>query len=217
MNPIVIRDAAPGDDRAVYAVENAAFGGPAEAELVEALRGHPGVVSLVAVEREAIVGHVLFTPVTVVQQDKAIWEAYGLGPVAVDPARQRQGIGDALIRAGLERLRAGGVAVVFVLGHPSYYPRFGFQPAAARGLRFVQDVPPEAFMVLALREGALAGRARHGPLSAGVRRRLSAPHKILASPGGPPQGSPCALLLPLCGNAVSAGRGWRGPDARPIL
>jgi putative acetyltransferase len=79
--------------------------------------------------------------------------------MAVTPARQRAGIGSALIRAGLEACRGLAVDAVVVLGHPGYYPRFGFTPGVRRGLGCEYDVPADAFMVLSLRANALRGAA----------------------------------------------------------
>jgi putative acetyltransferase len=145
-----IRDEEPGDAPAVRRVNETAFAGPAEADLVEALHAAAAVtLSLVAVDRGAIVGHILFSPVDL---DGVV----GLAPMAVAPARQGAGIGSALVRAGLERLAAAGVAAVVVVGHPSYYPRFGFQPAARFGLRW-EHGHDDAFFALELVPGALAG------------------------------------------------------------
>jgi putative acetyltransferase len=100
----------------------------------------------------------LFTPVRVGEGAEA-FDAIALGPLAVRPGRQRQGIGSALIRAGLDTCRAADHELCFVLGHPEYYPRFGFAPAPSLGFTAQWDVPPEAFMVAELRPGALAGRS----------------------------------------------------------
>src|SRR5690606_31135615 len=131
-----IRAERPEEAAAIAAVHEQAFPQPAEARLVEALRAAgAAALSLVAVRDGAVVGHVLFSPVTVHDGDGA-WPALGLGPVAALPALQRRGIGSALIREGLARCRAQGHCVVFVLGHATYYPRFGFRPAAPEGLRW---------------------------------------------------------------------------------
>lgn len=137
------------------------FGRSNEAALVDALRdvANP-FISLVAEAEEnnnVIVGHIVFTPVRVVGGDNE-WSAMGLAPMAVTPERQGQGIGGALIRAGLERCRALGHDVVVVLGHADYYPRFGFHPAPPLGIRSEYDVPDDAFMVAELEPGALRGR-----------------------------------------------------------
>ena len=83
----------------------------------------------------------------------------GLAPMAVLPARQRGGIGSALVRAGLDACRQLGCTAVVVLGHPAYYPRFGFQPASRFALGCEYDVPDEAFMALEVEPGSLVGKA----------------------------------------------------------
>ena len=146
------------DIAAVRAVNLAAFETPVEADLVEALREQASpVVSLVAEDVTGIVGHILFSPVTL---DGLPHPAVmGLAPMAVLPARQRQGIGVSLVRKGLERCRQTGAGGVVVLGHVEYYPRFGFVPASRFGLRCQYDVPDAAFMALELLSGAFAGRS----------------------------------------------------------
>ena len=104
-------------------------------------------------DRGRIVGHILFSPVTITGGLHI--PAVGLAPLAVQPEQQRRGIGTALVAAGLDRCRALDIHVVVVLGHPEYYPRFGFQPAQQLGLSSEYDVPPEAFMALELTPGAL--------------------------------------------------------------
>lgn len=153
-----IRPEVPADHPAVAALLERAFGGPAEAAIVEALRGRvEPEVSLVALEGGRLAGHAYFSPVRVQDGERASG-AIALGPVAVEPELQRSGIGSALVRAGLETCRALGEPVVFVLGHPEYYPRFGFRPAAPLGLRFLSAEYDRAFFVLELEPGALAGR-----------------------------------------------------------
>jgi len=144
---IAIRSETVDDRDAVYRVHAAAFGRPAEADLVDRLRpaARPQV-SLVAVEDGEVVGHVFFSPVTV-ESSAAVFTAFGLAPLAVLPGFQRRGVGTALVREGLRACRRLGHHIVFVLGHPEYYPRFGFETAAARALTSVYDVRPEAFMV----------------------------------------------------------------------
>lgn len=163
---IEIRSEQPGDAAAIYQVNHKAFGRPGEADLVDLLRQRDAAtLSLVAVADGCIVGHVLFTPVTIEREHSHI-PVIGLGPVAVLPSYQRQGIGSALIRAGLERCRDAGHGAVVVLGSPAYYPRFGFKQAHRYGVRFEQDVPQDAFMLLELRPGALeglSGIARYQP------------------------------------------------------
>ena len=84
-------------------------------------------------------------------------EAVGLAPLAVDPDCQRRGIGSRLVAQGLDRCRESGYRIAVVLGHPAYYPRFGFVPARLHGIRFEMEVSDDAFMVLELEPGALAG------------------------------------------------------------
>lgn len=151
-----VRDEQPGDAAAVWRVNAAAFGRDDEARLVEALRqqAHPQV-SLVAEQAGEVVGHILFTPATLAGSPQL--RLMGLAPLAVLPAQQRQGVGAVLTRAGLVRCAEQGFDAVVVLGHPEYYPRFGFAPGAPRGLRCEYDVPDDAFMAMALRPGALNG------------------------------------------------------------
>ncbi|MFN8534102.1 MAG: N-acetyltransferase [Dehalococcoidia bacterium] len=153
----LIRPETPADEAAIRAVNVAAFGQPAEADLVEAIRAADAVtVSLVAVEDDQIVGHILFSPAWIEGIDWRM-DAVGLGPMAVLPEWQRRGIGSRLVEAGLNACRALGHPVCGVLGHPAYYPRFGFRPASAIGVRCEFPASEEAFMLLALRDRALAG------------------------------------------------------------
>jgi putative acetyltransferase len=167
---ITIRDETPEDYADVYRVNALAFGQEGEGALVERLRGACPNVSLVAVEGGRVVGHIFFSPVTV-ESEGAAFEAVGLGPMAVLPEFQNQGVGSRLVRRGLEECVKRGHGIVFVLGHPDYYPRFGFTPAGAKGLACEYPAPDEAFMVAELRPGALGGRTglvRYRPEFAGV-------------------------------------------------
>jgi putative acetyltransferase len=153
-----VRAEAVEDFAAVRRVNELAFGQPGEASLVEALRAEARPqVSLVAVEGDRVVGHIFFSPVTV-EDGASSFEAMALAPMAVLPELQRRGVGARLVREGLEACRRLGHEVVFVLGHPDYYPRFGFAPAATKGLSCEYDVPAEAFMVVELTPDALGGR-----------------------------------------------------------
>lgn len=153
---MLVRPETETDHGAVRAINTAAFDTDAEARLVDLLRerAHP-LVSLVADDGGAVVGHILFTPATL--DSRPDLTLMGLAPMAVTPDRQRGGIGGALVRAGLAACREVGAGAVVVLGHPTYYPRFGFAPAGARGLRCEYDAPPEAFMALELAAGTLDG------------------------------------------------------------
>jgi putative acetyltransferase len=153
----VIRRERPSDAAAVRAINLAAFEGPAEAGIVDRIRQAGGVqLSLVAAIGSELIGHILFSEVTVGEREAA--RGMGLAPMAVLPGHQNHGIGSALVRRGLESLRADGCPFVVVLGHPAYYPRFGFAPASEHGVSSEYDgVPDEAFMLLELATGGLAG------------------------------------------------------------
>jgi putative acetyltransferase len=125
---VTIRREEAGDRAGVYAVLVAAFPTDAEAKLVELLRQDGDAeIALVAIVDGKVAGQVMFSPM------RGPLRALGLGPVAVEPARQRAGIGSELIRAGLALAEAGGWEAVFVLGEEKYYGRFGFETALAAG------------------------------------------------------------------------------------
>jgi putative acetyltransferase len=150
-----IRSERPGDEGGIRAVLEAAFGREAEAALVEALRARGALdVSLVAVEGERIAGHVAFSPVTAERNPRGV-ALTGLGPIGVLPARQGEGVGARLVWEGLEASRRRGIAGAVVLGDPAWYARFGFRRADTFGLACEFEAPPEAFMALALVDGAL--------------------------------------------------------------
>jgi putative acetyltransferase len=143
------------DYPAIRQVNEAAFNGVEEADLVDSLRRDGFVLlSLVADVADRPVGHVLFSRMAIDTPTGEI-AAVALAPMAILPEYQRRGIGGQLIRRGLDILRSQGEEIVFVVGHPEYYPRFGFSAAQARAL----DNPfsSDAFMMLELRAGALAG------------------------------------------------------------
>jgi putative acetyltransferase len=155
---IAVRTEKTEDHKSVRRVNELAFGRRNEADLVDALRANARpYVSSVAVIDEQVVGHILFSPVSVESEGSA-FTAMGLAPMAVLPECQNQGIGSRLVREGLKECERLGEDIVVVLGHPNYYPRFGFMPASLKGLRSEYDVPDEVFMVLELSEGALGGR-----------------------------------------------------------
>jgi putative acetyltransferase len=147
-------------------VHKLAFGRRAEADLVDALRtSGKAMLSLVAVDDGRIVGHILFSPVTIDASDLT-FAAMGLAPMAVLPAWQRRGIGSQLVETGLLECRNAGYECVVVLGHPTYYPRFGFVPASRYGIKSEFETPDEAFMVLGWHEGVLrdgGGVVRYQP------------------------------------------------------
>ena len=143
------RPEAPNDIASVRSVVVAAFPTADEADLVDSLRRDPAWIdglSMVAVDAAgAVVGHALLTRCFV---DEV--EALCLAPCAVRPDVQRQGVGTAVITAAIEAARALGESLVIVLGHPAYYPRFGFRRASEAGIQLSIDVPDDALMVLSL-------------------------------------------------------------------
>jgi len=146
------------DIPAVREVNERAFGQPAEANVVDKLRQTcDGLLSLVAVVENIVVGHILFSPV-IAECDGRTVCGMGLAPMAILPESQRQGIGAALINNGIAMLKNQDCPFVIVLGHPEYYQRFGFEPASRYGLRSKWNgVPDEAFMILIFDRGALNG------------------------------------------------------------
>lgn len=150
---IEIREELPEDLAAVREVNKRAFGQDQEANLVDALRANgASLLSLVATLNGKVVGHILYSPATIAEVSGA-----GLAPMAVLPEHQRHGIGSQLIEAGTQRLKALGLPFIIVLGHHTYYPRFGFQPAINFGITCEWDVPPEAFMLLILDQQRMHG------------------------------------------------------------
>jgi putative acetyltransferase len=151
----LVREEQPGDRPQVRKVNEAAFGRSDEADLIDRLR-QEGVVllSLVAELDSQIIGHILFSRMTVETPQGPV-AAVSLAPMAVLPDHQGRQVGSQLVRRGLAALRDRGERIVIVLGHKEYYPRFGFTPEKARHL--ASPFPPEAFMALELSDGALAG------------------------------------------------------------
>ena len=153
---MLIRAEEPKDWAAVSAVTQSAFETPAEARLVGVLREQARpVVSLVTEKDGSILGHILFSPVVLPAHPEL--KIMGLAPMAVAPAHQRKDIGSARVRAGLEQCRKLGFGAVVVLGHPDYYPRFGFLPAMRFGIGCEYEAPVEAFMLVELQPGYLHG------------------------------------------------------------
>ncbi len=167
----MIRPETADDFNAIYLINQLAFNRENEARLVMELRSAGAIIlSLVAQMEDRIVGHILFSPVVITDADSQ-WQAVGLGPMAVLPQFQHRGIGSALIHAGLAELNKLDHDVVVVLGHPGFYPRFGFKPSKPFGIAWEIDVPEEVFMVKELRSGALNGRkgvVRYHPAFNGV-------------------------------------------------
>ncbi len=152
---VEIRQEAEGDIPDIRDVNRSAFDEVDEAHLVDDLRSEGYArLSLVAEEDGRIVGHIMFSE-AVIRMERGEVAALALGPVAVAPERQGQGIGSALIREGLDRCTRMVHRIVVLLGHPGYYPRFGFSADLARNLS--SDYSGEAFMALELVPGALSG------------------------------------------------------------
>lgn len=145
---LVLRDADDGDRPAIRRVHLDAFPTPEEADLVDRLLDNCAErLSIVALDGDDVVGHVLFTPAIADDGTKGL----GLAPLAVLESHQRRGVGQALTTRGLARARSAGYPFVLVLGHPEYYPRFGFRPASSYGVECpYPGVPDDAFMLLAI-------------------------------------------------------------------
>ena len=160
---IDVRFEQPPDANAVRKVNDQAFDSQVEGGIVERLRAAAGTLSLVATMDDLVVGHILFTAVSL--EPPVEFRVAGLGPMSVLPEHQRAGVGSQLIRAGLEACSQLGYSAVVVVGHPEYYPRFGFEPAHTRGLTLRDfDVPPDVFMVIELEAGVrerLKGAVRY--------------------------------------------------------
>ncbi len=159
MDSFFIRPEVPADIPAIYEVNLQAFGQDGEARLVRALR-HDGDyihgLSLVAVHEDKIIGHILFVPVSI-ESDEAHVPAIALAPLSVCSAYQCQGVGSSLIKEGLRACRQLGHRIVIVVGHPSYYPRFGFTTAPVLGIKAPFPCKDEVFMACPLIPGALDG------------------------------------------------------------
>jgi putative acetyltransferase len=155
----MIRAERKDDLSAIHEINQQAFGQEVEALLVEALRTSTAFIpelSLVAMLEGAAVGHIMFTTLEI-ETRAGLVLALNLAPLAVLPAFQRRGIGTALVERGLSGGHDLGHKIVIVVGHPEYYPRFGFKPARALGLECPFPAPDEAFMALELVPGALDG------------------------------------------------------------
>jgi putative acetyltransferase len=154
---MIIRPEKKKDYTAIHKVNELAFGRRVEADLIDDLRKTDSFIpelSLVAIQNQEVIGHILFSPINITSK-KRVTSALALAPMAVHPEFQNKGVGTKLAVRGLEDCRRLGHRIVVVIGHPGYYPRFGFLPARDRGLQVPFPVPDEAFMVLELVPEAL--------------------------------------------------------------
>ncbi len=165
---IHIRPERPEDIVSIDGINRLAFGGEEEAKLIKAIRGSNYFLpelSLVAAETDRIVGHILFSPITVESSGKSV-NALALAPMAVVPEYQNKGVGTALVKHGLAACKKLGYTIVIVVGHPEYYSRFGFTPATEYDLEAPFEVPDDAFLALELLPGALKnvrGMVKYSP------------------------------------------------------
>jgi putative acetyltransferase len=155
---ITIRLERPEDSAAVISINDRAFAGTDESGLVEAIKqsGRP-VISLIACFDDTPAGHIFFSPVQILSEGPMI-ATLALAPMAVLPAFQRRGIGTLLVEAGLKECARLGCQVVVVVGHPTFYSRFGFCPADRMGLQSIYSSAGDAFMAIELSKAVLAGR-----------------------------------------------------------
>ncbi len=155
---ISIRQDNEYDRKAVYELNVLAFDGVDEADLIDRLRESTAYIpelSLVAVHESHIVGHILFSPVRIINSGGQEVISLALAPMAVHPAYQKQGVGSMLIREGLNAAKKAGFHSVIVLGHTEYYPRFGFRPTEHWNIHPPFALPPGVFMALELSPDAL--------------------------------------------------------------
>jgi putative acetyltransferase len=155
---LIIREETLDDMAGVRTLNEVAFGQKTEAVLVDAIRyACPEAVSFIAVEEGVVLGHIMFSPTFVGDGDDAV-KGVGLAPMSVLPERQGQGIGSNLVFAGIEDMRERGYPYIIALGHTSYYPRFGFEPAIKYGVTPQwEGIPSEAFMILVLDKKVMNG------------------------------------------------------------
>jgi putative acetyltransferase len=153
VDKVFVREEGPDDAAAIREVQQRAFNQAQEGDLVDALRANGAVrLSLVAIAARGIVGHVIYSPVSVGNVSGA-----ALGPMAVLPEHQRLGIGRALIEEAHRRLEESCCPFVVVVGYPAYYARFGFRPASAHGITCEWNVPDDVFMLLVLDPSRMRG------------------------------------------------------------
>jgi putative acetyltransferase len=158
---LIIRPEREKDYPKIREVNDLAFGQENEGILIKKLRQTEKFIrelSLVAELDDEVVGHILFYPV-VIRSAPLKFQTLSLGPMAVSPEYQRQGIGSQMVKEGLETAKTLGYKSVIVVGHPEYYPRFGFKPASQWKIKVPFDVPDEAFLALELVIDELKGKS----------------------------------------------------------
>ncbi len=144
---IEIREERPDDVAAVRNLNRRAFGQDQESNIVDALRANgAALLSLVATLDDRVVGHIMYSPLTIGGNVTGA----ALGPMAVLPEHQRQGIGSKLVKVGNQKLKDAGYPFIIVVGHADYYPRFGFKRANEHGITCEWDLPDDVFMLLVL-------------------------------------------------------------------
>lgn len=157
---VKIRKEEEKDNKRVYEVNRLAFQQENESKLIEKIRKGENFIpelSLVAEIGNEIVGHILFSKIKIIGD--SVFESLALGPMAVIPEFQKQGIGEKLIKIGLEKAKKLSFDSVIVLGHKEYYQKFGFQRASKWGIKCPFDVPDEVFMAIELTNKALENKA----------------------------------------------------------
>lgn len=158
VSTLKIRQELTSDYNSIYEINKLAFEQDDEARLVDLLRKGSAFVpelSLVAEINGEVIGHILFTKILILGDTGIEFESLSLAPMAVHPKSQKQGVGGKMIYAGIEKAKSLGYSSVFVLGHPLYYPKFGFQPASKWNVKAPFNVPEEAFMAIELIEDGL--------------------------------------------------------------
>ncbi|ADZ09641.1 GCN5-related N-acetyltransferase [Methanobacterium lacus] len=146
---MIIRNEKIEDHEAVREINLKAFPTDIEATLVDKLRSSMDTISLVAVHEDKVVGHILFSPLTI-ENDEESFPALILAPIAVLPEYQKQGIGSKLVENGIIECRNHGHSIIILVGHPGYYPRFGFISAEQNRIEHPFEVPEDVFMVYEL-------------------------------------------------------------------
>lgn len=155
---LIIRHEKSGDQSTIRSILIEVFGQASEADLVVRIeKRNAHILSLVAVIDEKVVGHILFTPITV-NVGGEVPRGVALGPLSVSPSHHGKGIGSALSKQGLDICREMGYEIAIVYGHPSYYPKFGFKLMAECDFSVLRDIPKEKCLIAELKEGILKGK-----------------------------------------------------------